>query len=129
MSFPNVSLNLRLVASTLTGATLALTALISPAIAQERTVWLQDNETTKITGYFVQGEEIFASCDEDCMDLNLFLFNEMGAMVAADDSVDAYPVVTAPYDGTFAIEVSMPTCTHGAGCNATVSSDVSFADR
>lgn len=118
--------NLRVVAGTLSCATLAIAGLVSPAIAQDRTVWLQDNETTTITGYFLQGEEVYASCDEDCADLNLFLFNEMGAMVAADDAVDAFPVVTAPYDGTFSIEVSMPTCTHGAGCSASISSDFGF---
>lgn len=118
--------NLRVLASTLACASIATVGSIVPAFAQDRTVWLQDNEQTTITGYFLQGENISANCDSDCMDLDLFLYNEMGAMVDSDDAIDAYPIVTAPYDGTFQIQVSMPSCTHMAGCSVAVSSEYGF---
>ncbi|MEL7353697.1 MAG: hypothetical protein AAF171_16930 [Cyanobacteria bacterium P01_A01_bin.116] len=99
---------------------------MGPAIAQNRTAWLKDNETTTMTGYLLQGEDISALCDEDCNDINLFLFNEMGVMVDSDNQIDATPIVTAPYEGTFVVEVSMPSCVHGAGCSVSLSSDHGF---
>ncbi|MEL6602582.1 MAG: hypothetical protein AAFP20_05075 [Cyanobacteria bacterium J06614_10] len=118
--------NLRVLASTVACASVAFVGMISPAFAQDRTIWLRDNETTTITGYFLQGEDVYASCDQDCMDLDLFLYNEMGVLVDSDEAVDSFPIVTAPYEGTFSVQVSMPSCTHAAGCGATVSSDFGF---
>ncbi|MGB3297295.1 MAG: hypothetical protein WBA76_03420 [Phormidesmis sp.] len=99
---------------------------MSPAVAQSRDRWLKDNESTTMTGYLLQGEDVYALCDEDCHDLNLFLFNEMGVMVDADEQIDSFPMVTAPYDGTFVIKVAVPSCTHWAGCAVSVSSDRGF---
>ncbi|NJM97513.1 MAG: hypothetical protein HC800_10395 [Phormidesmis sp. RL_2_1] len=104
----------------------AMVDINRPAIAQDYTAWLQDNASTQVTGYFLQGESIYGSCDQDCNDINMFLFNEMGVMVDADDAIDATPIVTAPYEGTFVIQVKMPSCTHGLGCRLFVSSDNGF---
>ena len=41
-----------------------------PVAAQNRDRWLKDNESTTMTGYLLQGEEVYALCDEDCHDLN-----------------------------------------------------------
>ena len=99
---------------------------MSSAVAQNRTAWLQDNGSTRITGYLLKGESIQGVCDRACRDLNLFLYDEMGLLVDSDEAIDPMPLVSAPYEGTFAIELSMPTCTHWAGCSASVSSDYGF---
>jgi len=119
-------LNVRNIASAIACTSVALVGLVSPAFAQDRTLWLNDNQETTITGYFLQGEDIYASCDEDCLDLDLYLYTELGVLVDSDEAVDSFPIVTAPYDGTFAVQVTMPSCTHSAGCSATVSSDFGF---
>lgn len=98
----------------------------SPAMAQEHSSWIEDNETKKITGYLLQGESVSGLCDEDCSDLDLFLYNEMGVMVDSDDGIDANPIVTAPYEGTFVVEVAVPSCSHWAGCAVSVRSDQGF---
>ena len=113
-------LNRRLAAQWGSGIVTAVAVAVGaamPAIAQDQTVWLRDNEETTVTGYFLQGEDIFASCDDDCNDVDLFLFNEMGVMVAADDATNTFPSVTAPYEGTFVLRVNVPSCNHGAGCS------------
>ncbi len=123
MSF---SPRLRILAGSIACTVMALSSAISPAVAQDRTAWLKDNQTTTMTGYLLQGEDIYGLCDTDCNDINLSLYNEMGVMVDADNRADAFPIVTAPYEGTFVIEVSMPSCTHGAGCSVAVHSDQGF---
>lgn len=122
----SVRCSTRRVLSTLACASVAFIGAVSPAIAQDRTAWLRDNETTTMTGYLLQGEDLYAICDEDCSDLDLYLYNEMGVMVDADDEVDSFPIVTAPYEGTFVVEVAMPSCNHGAGCSVSLSSDHGF---
>ncbi len=104
----------------------ALGSIVSPAMAQDRTVWLQDDEMATMTGYLLEGENIYADCDQDCSDLDLFLYNEADKLVAADDQLDAFPVLTAPYEGTFSVVVAMPACNHISGCEASVRSDYGF---
>ena len=104
----------------------ALILWSDPAIAQEHRSWIEDNETKKITGYLLQGESVSGLCDEDCSNMDLFLYNEMGVMVDSDDGIDANPIVTAPYEGTFVVEVSVPSCSHWAGCAVSVRSDQGF---
>ena len=112
-------------ANLLVGAVVAAMGIAAPAIAQQ-TVWLGDNEETSVTGYFLEGEDIYASCDEDCLDVNLFLFNEMGVLIDGDEETDAFPIVTAPYEGTFVVKVNMPSCQHAAGCSVSIESDYGF---
>ena len=119
-------LSSRAIATSFACVSVALVGLVSPALAQSRSVWLNDDGQTTVTGYFLQGEDIYANCDEDCMDINLYLYNEMGALVDADSAGDAFPIVTAPYDGTFIVEIAMPSCLHSAGCSAAISSDHGF---
>ena len=126
MAIFNLRSNLRTVATSIACASVALVGAVSPALAQSRTVWLNDNGQTTVTGYFMQGESIYADCDEDCMDLDLYLYNEMGVLVDSDDEYDAFPILTAPYEGTFSVQVTMPSCTHSAGCSASISSDYGF---
>ena len=107
-------------------ATGALGAAVSPVMAQEHSSWIEDNESKRITGYLLQGESVSGLCDEDCSDLNLFLYNENGILVDSDVDADANPIVTAPYEGTFVVEVSVPSCEHWAGCAVSVRSDQGF---
>ncbi|KPQ35093.1 MAG: hypothetical protein HLUCCA11_11785 [Phormidesmis priestleyi Ana] len=117
---------LRLMTSTAVCALIAAGSLIAPAAAQDRTAWLKDNETTTMTGYLLPGENIYGLCDTDCSDMDLFLYNEMGVMVDSNTLDGAFPIVTAPYEGTFVIEIAVPSCTHGAGCSVSISSDQGF---
>ena len=126
MAILNLRSNLRALATSMACASVALIGIVRPAVAQSRTVWLDDNGQTTVTGYFLQGEDIYAECDEDCMDLDLYLYTELGVLVDSDEEIDAFPIITAPYDGTFSVKVTMPSCTHSAGCSASISSDHGF---
>lgn len=123
MSFAS---KIRTIASTAIFTSITVITIVSPAAAQDRTAWIKDNETVTMTGYLMQGEDIYGLCDDDCNDINMFLYNEMGVMVDSDNQINAYPIVTAPYDGTFVIEVTMPSCTHGVGCSISLNSDQGF---
>ncbi len=107
-------------------SSIAFIGIVSPASAQGYTVWLKDNERITVTGYFIQGESIHASCDQDRTNLDLYLYNEMGVLVDADEAISATPELTAPYEGTFSVQIIMPSCTHSAGCSAAISSDYGF---
>lgn len=122
----SVSVSTRRLLGTVACVSVAWAGVVSPAMAQDRTAWLRDNESTKMTGYLLQGEDVYALCDEDCSDLDLILYNEMGVMVDTDEQMDSFPIVTAPYEGTFIVEVAMPSCIHSAGCAVSLSSDYGF---
>ena len=107
-------------------AVVAIATTANSAIAQDRNLWLTDNQSTLLQGYFLQGEDIYAICDEDCQDLDLFLYDINGTLVDADEALDAFPIVTAPYEGTFSIKIFMPSCNHRAGCAASISSEYGF---
>jgi len=119
-------LKLRSVLTAAAFATAAIAGTVAEAKAQDRSLWLYDGQSTNVQGYFVSGEAIYATCDGDCYDLDLFLFDSAGRLVAQDVELDSAPVVFAPYEGNFTIEVSMPNCTHSQGCAAWVASDYSF---
>jgi len=68
------------------------------------------------------GEEylIFAVCDQDCDDLDLFLYDSSGSLVASDSSVHGIEDVAAanaeiyfeaPSSGTYRLEVKIYGCT------------------
>ncbi len=103
-----------------------LGSIVSPAFAQDRSVWLEADESTTLTGYLLEGENVYATCDQDCSDLDLSLYDEMDTLVDTDELLDSAPVVTAPYEGTFSIVVSMSSCESEAGCSASVTSDNGF---
>ena len=118
--------NLRAVASSAVFVSLAVLGIVSPAIAGDHTIWLQEGEESTVTGYFLEGESIYAECDKDCEDLDLYLYTELGVLVDSDEALDAFPIVVAPYEGTFSIETVMPSCKHTAGCSVSISSDYGF---
>ena len=117
---------IRRFSSTAALAAVALAGVVSPALAQDRTAWLETGDQTNMTGFFVAGETISGTCDSDCVDLDMFLYNEYGNLVDSDVLDDNYPVVVAPYDGEFIVNVTMPDCSHSAGCAVEVSSEYGF---
>lgn len=109
------------------GLALGFTCLQMPiAHAQDRSLWLYSGDQITISGYFYAGEEIYGDCDEDCYDLDFFLYNSAGNLVDSDTLDDAYPVVQAPYEGDYTIRIVMHDCSHPEGCAVTVDSDYGF---
>lgn len=105
-------------------ASVALTGLVSPAIAQDHSAFLEYGETTTVEAYLMEDEAVYATCDADCSDIDMTLYTELGVEVASDFELDDYPVVTAPFEGTFLIEVSMADC--DSICEVSVSSELGF---
>jgi hypothetical protein len=104
--------------------TLASTAGL--AQAQSRSDWLNEGESVTYEGYLLGGEDVFASCDDDCTDLDIFLYDAVsGDLVDEDILLDDFPIVTAPYDGNFLIEVLMVTCSVEP-CYTETDSDLGF---
>lgn len=108
-------------------ASVALVGLGSPAIAQEapdRSFYLEEGESKTEEAYLYAGEDVYATCDSDCSDIDITLYTELGVEVDSDVELDAFPIVTAPFDGNFIIEVSMPDCDNI--CEVSLSSDEGF---
>ena len=106
----------------------ALTTFLSvpTAQAQELAFWLANGESELVQTHFKAGETITATCGKHCLDLDLYLYDIQGNLVAQDSELDIAPTLLAPYDGNFLLEVFMPNCTHSEGCTAWVSSEVEF---
>lgn len=119
-------MNIRSLMTAAAFAAVAITSTITEAKAQNREVWLYSGQSTLISGNFAAGEAIYGSCDSDCYDMDLFLYNSQGQLVSQDTASDAAPVLVAPYTGYFEINVAMPNCAHSQGCAAWVSSDYGF---
>ncbi|MEO1592280.1 MAG: hypothetical protein AAFU71_13440 [Cyanobacteria bacterium J06632_22] len=102
------------------------TSIANIAHAQDHSVWLHENEETTFTANFLAGENIRGVCDGDCFDLNLFLYDSAGNLVAQDSRLGSAPAVTVPHSGVFTVRASMPNCTHAAGCAAYFQSDYGF---
>ncbi|PSN05780.1 hypothetical protein C7271_08025 [filamentous cyanobacterium CCP5] len=97
------------------------------AQAQDRSLWLHNGDYTTVSGYLIAGESVYGECDQDCADLDLFLYDAVsGELVYEDSAIDAVPFVTAPWDGDFIVEVVMPDCAHPEGCAVWLSSDYGF---
>ncbi|MDJ0707562.1 MAG: hypothetical protein QNJ46_30165 [Leptolyngbyaceae cyanobacterium MO_188.B28] len=107
-------------------ASAAVMSMTTEVKAQDRSLWLYNGQSTSMEGYFLAGEYIYGDCDQDCFDLDLFLYDASGELVYQDVETDAAPVLVAPYEGSFFVEVSMPNCSHPEGCEAWVSSDHGF---
>ena len=104
-------------------------SLASGAIAQEPepyTTFLSSGESEIYEGYLLAGEAVYASCDFDCGDLDIYLYDaQTGELMESDTLLDAQPIVVAPYDGDFIIETVMVTCSTSI-CEAWTNSDEGF---
>ena len=79
--------------------------------AQSRTDWLSTGQSASYNGYLYAGEAVYATCDGDCTDIDILLFDaNNGRLVDSDTLADDQPVVVAPYEGSFVIEVVMARC-------------------
>lgn len=120
-----VTLNLKTWAA-LACSTLALAGGAGLAQAQSRTDWLSSGQSVSYNGYLYAGENVYATCDGDCTDLDIMLYDaNSGQLVDSDTLMDDQPVVTAPYEGSFVIEVVMASCSIEP-CAAWTDSDYGF---
>lgn len=75
---------------------------------------LDDDERGTHTINLREDEEyvIVGECDEDCSDLDLFLYDENDNLIDSDVEMDDYPIVrvTPAWTGRFRVRVSMATC-------------------
>lgn len=58
------------------------------------------------------GYIVSAVCDQDCSDVDLWIRDDAGKLIASDTAVDDRPIVvfTAPRNGKYAIQVRMHAC-------------------
>jgi hypothetical protein len=88
---------------------IAVTALA--AKAEVRTAFLATGESQTYINQFSEQEDIYADCDANCSDIDMYLYDtKTDKLVASDTLLDPYPFVTTPYAGEFRIEVVMVTC-------------------
>lgn len=105
-----VALSIKSLAALAVGA-LALAGGATLVQAQSRTDWLSTGQSVSYDGFLLSGETVYATCDGDCADLDILLYDaNNGDLVDSDTLMDAQPVVVAPYEGTFVIEVVMASC-------------------
>jgi len=110
--------------TSISGGAIALLAL--PSMAEVRTAFLASGESETYEGYFLADEDIYAHCDANCEDLDIFLYDAYtGELIESDTLLDAHPVVTAPYDGDFRVKTLMVTC-RAKTCQAWTDSDEGF---
>ena len=90
---------------------IALTGGAALVQAQSRTDWLSTGQSVSYDGFLYAGETVYATCDSDCSDLDILLYDaNSGELVDSYTLMDAQPVVNAPYEGSFVIEVVMASC-------------------
>ncbi|MEA5465710.1 hypothetical protein [Leptothoe sp. PORK10 BA2] len=103
--------------------TAATVATLSDQAQAQDTHFLYEGESTSYEVYLLSGQSIYATCDENCFDIDLFLYDSTGAVVGADEATDAQPVIVAPYEGSFLVEMYMSSCATTEGCAAWLAYD------
>jgi hypothetical protein len=80
----------------------------------EKTGWLQDGQSTTFRVRLAQGTEFTfrGTCDSDCSDLDLELYDGNGNLVDSDYDPDDVPVVGVEpaWSGWFRVRVIMADC-------------------
>ncbi|MDA0672984.1 MAG: hypothetical protein O3C67_04660 [Cyanobacteria bacterium] len=110
----------------LTLGAIAVVGSAGMAQAQSRSDWLSSGESVTYEGYLFADENVYSACDDNCLDLDIYLYDAVsGDLVASDTLLDAYPIVTAPYEGSFLIEVFMVDC-RASTCETWTDSDYGF---
>lgn len=75
---------------------------------------LDDNrsETISITLYSGHSYALLGVCDQDCQDLDLYLYDGYGNLIDSDTSSDDYPIVevSPSRSGRFYVKTSMARC-------------------
>ncbi|WOD40066.1 hypothetical protein [Nodosilinea sp. E11] len=113
-------------AAAMTLGAIAIASTAPLAQAQSRVDWLSSGEEIVYDGYLLADEVVHAICDDDCYDLDMFLYDAVsGELVASDTLDDAIPVVVAPYEGEFLIQLVMVGCSIEP-CEIWTDSDAGF---
>lgn len=83
----------------------------------EYSMWLKQGETFQLDQYLSVDESMTAGCNEDCFDVDLTLMDATTKTTVFKDVADnTSPKITAPYDGNFVIELTLPNCALTRGC-------------
>ena len=104
----------------LMSVTLAFLTLSSRAeydLTEDNTRWMNTGESFRTEVYLFQDEPIAGTCSNDCYDVDLTLY-EISAkrIVAKDHGNTTTPMVNAPYEGSFVLQVGMENCARSGGC-------------
>lgn len=79
--------------------------------------WLNIGESFRIGTYLFENEPISSACSQDCYDIDLTLYDaNTKKSVAQDHDNTSTPMVNAPYEGDFIVEVEMANCARSGGC-------------
>ncbi|MEO0540795.1 MAG: hypothetical protein AAFZ80_08000 [Cyanobacteria bacterium P01_A01_bin.105] len=79
--------------------------------------WLSNGEQLRTAQFLFADEPIFAACSQDCYDLQLTLHDSLTQAVVAQTREHASnPMLQAPYEGEFQVEVTMKNCARLNGC-------------
>ncbi|MDH5805344.1 MAG: hypothetical protein OEZ54_09165 [Gemmatimonadota bacterium] len=104
----------RQVRSQIEGATGFLESAGYGMSADPTTGSLNQGSSETFTVRLVGGMEyaLVGVCDNDCSDIDLEVFGPNGNSLDSDFEVDDFPVLefTAPSNGSYTVEVSMPGC-------------------
>lgn len=80
-------------------------------------MWLKQGESFDLEQYLSANESITAGCNEDCFDVDLILYDAAKKEVVYQDiEANTNPKITAPYDGNFVVNLSLPNCSLSRGC-------------
>lgn len=113
-----MKLNARSLAATAVLSSLALVGMASNAKAED--LWMLSGDSQVLEVYLGADQIVTGVCDSDCYDLDLHLFDVDGNLVSQDVATDAAPIVAAPWEGTFYLQVDMVNCAHPSGCGVSV---------
>ncbi|PNK59673.1 hypothetical protein [Psychrobacter sp. FDAARGOS_221] len=85
-----------------------------PSHDEDGTGALAENEE-KLTEFVLTRNETYmftAVCDDDCTDIDLYVYDDNGQLIELDDEDDDFPIVgfTAEYSGSYYAEVTMYEC-------------------
>lgn len=111
-----------LVSLTLTFMNFAVSA--KEDLTEDFTRWMNTGESFHAEAYLFEDELISGTCSQDCYDIDLTLYDvSTNKAVAQDNGNTATPMVNAPYEGNFILEVEMANCARSGGCRTWVGYD------
>lgn len=87
-------------------------------------MWLTEGEAFKLEQYLFANESMRAGCYEHCYDVDLILYDATTQeVVHKDTNANTKPKITAPYEGDFIVELSLPNCAVARGCKVWLDSE------
>lgn len=111
----------------LTFAFTHLSANAKGNLTEDATRWMNTGESFRTETYLFEAEPISGACSQDCYDIDLTLYDtNTKKVVVKDHGNTAIPMVTAPYEGDFVLEIEMANCARSGGCRTWVNYDEEF---